>query len=31
MYPGGQGADREKLSITGNEEAIAAAKGKLGY
>lgn len=28
-YPGGRGADG--LSIEGNDEAIAAAKGKLGY
>jgi predicted amidohydrolase len=28
-YPGGRGADG--LSIDGNDEAIAAAKGKLGY
>jgi predicted amidohydrolase len=28
-YPGGRGADR--LSIDGNDEAIAEAKGKLGY
>jgi formamidase len=31
MYPGGRGEDREKLSIEGNDEAIAAAKAKLGY
>jgi len=31
MYPGGRGEDREKLSVAGNDEAIAAAKGKLGY
>ena len=31
MYPAGRGADREKLSVEGNEEAIAEAKRKLGY
>jgi predicted amidohydrolase len=31
QYPAGRGADRENLSIEGNDEAIAAAKGKLGY
>lgn len=31
LYPGGRGEDRQKLSIEGNDEAIAAAKGKLGY
>lgn len=29
MYPGGRGA--EKMSVEDNDEAIAAAKGKLGY
>jgi formamidase len=31
MYPAGRGEDREKLSVEGNEERIAEAKGKLGY
>lgn len=31
LYPPGLGAERERLSIEGNDEAIAAAKGKLGY
>jgi formamidase len=31
LYPPGRGEDREKLSVEGNDEAIAAAKGKLGY
>lgn len=31
LYPSGRGAEREKLSIEGNDEAIAMAKGKLGY
>ena len=31
LYQPGRGAERERLSIEGNDEAIAAAKGKLGY
>ena len=31
FYPPGRGADRDKLSIAGNDEATAAAKEKLGY
>jgi len=31
FYPAGRGARREDLSIEGNDEAIAAAKRKLGY
>lgn len=29
LYPGGRGA--EKMTVEGNDEAIAEAKGKLGY
>jgi predicted amidohydrolase len=31
FYPQGRGEDREKLSIEGNDEAIAAVKGRMGY
>ena len=31
LYPPGRGADREKLSVAGNDEAIAQGKEKLGY
>ena len=31
FYPPERGAEREKLSVEGNDEAIAAAKEKLGY
>jgi predicted amidohydrolase len=31
LYPPGRGEEREKLSVEGNDEAIAAAKKKLGY
>lgn len=31
FYPPGRGAHREKLSVEGNDEATAEAKGKLGY
>ena len=31
FYPPGRGADRAKLSIEGNDEAIAEVKGRLGY
>jgi len=31
FYPAGRGADREKLSIEGNDEATADVKARLGY
>jgi predicted amidohydrolase len=31
FYPPERGAEREKLSVEGNDEAIAAAKQRLGY
>jgi hypothetical protein len=31
FYPPGRGADREKLSIEGNDEAIAEVKKGMGY
>ena len=31
FYPQGRGADREKLSVEGNDEATAEVKERLGY
>jgi formamidase len=31
FYPQGRGEDREKLSVEGNDEAIAAVKTRMGY
>jgi predicted amidohydrolase len=31
FYPTGRGEDRSRLSVEGNDEATAEAKGKLGY
>ena len=31
FYPPGRGEDREKLSVEGNDEAIADVKGRMGY
>ena len=31
FYPQGRGEDRGKLSVEGNDEAIAEVKARMGY